>query len=85
MISWKSIKQGTASKSSIESEYHALSSVASEVIWLQQLLKPLEVSIDTTMLLCDKSTIHLTSNPSHYERSKHIDIDCHFIHELVKK
>lgn len=86
MISWKSVKQGTVSKSSAESEYPALSSVASEVIWLQQLLEHFEVSVDTAMLFCDnKSAIHLASNPSHHERSKHIDIDCHFIRELVQK
>nr|KYP56849.1 Retrovirus-related Pol polyprotein from transposon TNT 1-94 [Cajanus cajan] len=85
LLSWKSVKQGTVSKSSSKSEYRALSSVASEIVWLKCLLTHFEIFIDSAMLFCDnKSAIHLASNPSHHERSKHIDIDCHFIRELVQ-
>ena len=38
LISWKSVKQGTISKSSPESEHKALSFVVSEVMWLKRLL-----------------------------------------------
>nr|KYP63583.1 Retrovirus-related Pol polyprotein from transposon TNT 1-94 [Cajanus cajan] len=31
------------------------------------------------------SAIYLASNPVHHERTKHIDIDHHFIRELVNK
>jgi len=38
------------------------------------------------MLFYDnKFVMHLTSSPSHYDRLKHIDIDYHFIHELIQK
>ena len=85
LISWKSKKQTTVSKSSAEAEYRALSSVPSEVIWLRRLLLHFEISIPSAMLFCDsKSAIYLASNPAHHERSKHIDIDYHFIRELVQ-
>ena len=38
LISWKSVKQGTISKSSPELEHKALSFVVSEVMWLKRLL-----------------------------------------------
>jgi len=60
--------------------------MASEMVWLQQLLKHFDVSINTTMVVCDnKFVIHLPFKPSHNQRSKHIDNDCHFILEFVKK
>ncbi|RDX80280.1 hypothetical protein CR513_39188, partial [Mucuna pruriens] len=85
LISWKSKKQITVSKSSAETEYRSLSLAASEVIWLQRLLSHFEVPIACSMLFCDnQSAIQLASNPSyHRDRSKHIAIDYHFIRELV--
>jgi len=84
LISWEKKKQPTVSKSSTEAEYRALSSVSSEVIWLRRLLLHFEITIPSVMLFCySKSAIDLASNPAHRERSKHIDIDYHFICELV--
>jgi len=73
------------SKSSAEAEYRALSSVSSEVIWLRRLLLHFEITIPYAMLFCDsKFAIDLASNPANHEQSKHIDIDYHFIRELVQ-
>jgi len=79
------MKQGIVSESFTEGEYQALSSMASEVVWLRLLLEHFEVDIGSTMLFYDnKLTIHLASNPSHHERSKHINLDFHFIQELFQ-
>ena len=73
------------SKFSGEAEYQTFSLISSEVIWLKRLLLHFEFTIPSIMLFCDsKSAIDLTSNPAHHERSKHIDIDYHFIRELVQ-
>ena len=85
LLSWRSKKQPIVSKSSTEAEYHALSSVTSEIVWLSKLLLQFEVDVPSVMLFCDnKSAICLASNPTHHERSKHIDIDHHFIREYVQ-
>lgn len=72
------------SRSSVEVEYRALASVTSEIQWLCSLLRDFEVTVEPTLIFCDsQSDIHLASNPIFHERSKHIEIDCHFIREKV--
>ena len=84
-ISWKSKKQTAIFKSSSEAEYRALSSAASEIIWLVRLLEDFNVTyLKPVTLFCDnQSSIHLAHNPIQYERTKHIAIDCHFTREKV--
>ena len=62
-------------------EYHALTDTTFKLLWLQWLLKDLSVSTSSaTPLYCDnQSAIHITHNDIFHERTKHIEIDCHFI------
>ena len=57
-----------------------------EIMWLHQLL--VEVDIKTsvpTKLWCDnQATIHIAFNLVFHERTKHIEIDCHFVHEKIQ-
>ena len=68
-------------RSSIEAEYRALADTTSELLWLRWLLKDLGVSTSSaTPLYCDNwSPIHIAHNDVFHERTKHIEIDCHFI------
>ena len=85
LVSWSAKKQPTVSRSSCESEYHALALTVAEVLWLTHLLRDLRVTLTHwPLLLCDnKSAIFLSSNLVSHKRAKHIDLDYHFLRELV--
>nr|GEU33003.1 ribonuclease H-like domain-containing protein [Tanacetum cinerariifolium] len=87
LISWKSKKQNTISKSFTEAEYRSLSSAACEIIWIQKLLLDLNTKVSLPIdLHCDnKFALQLAINPIFYERSKHFKIDVHFIREKIAK
>jgi len=85
LISWKSKKQNTVSRSSIEAEYMALATVACELQWLKYIVDDLSLNISLPIpTYCDnQSTIQLVKNPSFHERTKHIEVDCHFIRSKI--
>ena len=85
-ISWRCKKQGTISRSSAEAEYRSMAMAASELTWLKSLLASLGVLHDKPMkLYCDnKAALHIAANPVFHERTKHIEIDCHFVREKVQ-
>lgn len=85
LISWSAKKLPTVARSSCESEYRAMANSASEIIWVTHLLKDLGVSLPSSpVLFCDNnSAIFLSQNPIAHKRAKHIDIDYHFVRELV--
>ena len=59
--------------------------VTSELVWLRHLLFDFGFQVSSPMVLfCDnRAAIHIASNPIFHERTKHIEIDCHFIREKV--
>ncbi|KAI3785937.1 hypothetical protein L1987_45063 [Smallanthus sonchifolius] len=85
LVSWSAKKQPTVSRSSCESEYRAMANTAAELVWITHLLRELHaLPPDRPTLLCDnKSALFMTQNPVSHKRAKHIDLDYHFIRELV--
>jgi hypothetical protein len=85
LISWSSHKQRTVSRSSIESEYRAIAHASAKLVWLRSLLTELGVSSSSTPVLwCDNiGATYLTANPLFHARTKHIEIDFHFVRDLV--
>lgn len=86
LISWKTKKQPAVSRSSAEAEYRAMATTTSELVWLQQLLEDFGIhAIDSTLLFYDnEAAIQIATNPTFHERTKHIEVDCHFVREKVE-
>ena len=86
MVTWKSKKQRVVSRSSAEAEYRSIAVTTCELIWLKALLKDLGYHTNQPMkLYCDnKAALHIASNPVFHERTKHIEVDCHFIREKIQ-
>jgi histone deacetylase 1/2 len=75
----------TMSRSSTESEYKALANATAELIWVQALLGELGViQKNPHILWCDNiGATYLSANPVFHARTKHIEIDFHFMREWV--
>nr|GEU42809.1 uncharacterized mitochondrial protein AtMg00810-like [Tanacetum cinerariifolium] len=86
LISWHSKKQPVISRSSTKAEYRALADYSCKITWLISLLKDLGIFVTTLVrILCDNiSTIALASNLVQHARTKHIELDCHFVRDKIK-
>lgn len=86
LISQKTKKQSTISRSSSETKYRALATTVYELQWLTYLLHDLQVIMVTLAnLYCDNQAArHIAMNLVFHERTKHLDIDCHVVREKLQ-
>uniref|UniRef100_A0A2N9GFN4 Integrase catalytic domain-containing protein n=1 Tax=Fagus sylvatica TaxID=28930 RepID=A0A2N9GFN4_FAGSY len=87
LISWRSKKQSVVAHSSTEAEYRALADTTAKLLWLRWLLQDLGIDCSTTVPIHydNRSAIQIAHNDVFHERTKHIEIDCHFVrHHLLQ-
>jgi hypothetical protein len=85
-IAWNSKKQNTVALSSTEAEYTAIAHATRQIIWLRYLFEDLGYpQEEPTLLFADNdSAIALTGNPQFHARSKHFDVQNHFVREKLE-
>ncbi|XP_022007369.1 uncharacterized mitochondrial protein AtMg00810-like [Helianthus annuus] len=83
LISWSSKRQSTISRSSAEAEYRGVANVVADICWLRNLLLELHQPLSrATLVYCDNvSAIYLSGNLVQHQRTKHIELDIHFVRE----
>ena len=66
-------------------KYRVVAHVVAECCWLRQLLQELHVPLQVaTVVYCDNiNAVYMIANPVHHRRTKHIEIDIHFVREKV--
>ncbi|KAM6548120.1 hypothetical protein CsatB_019796 [Cannabis sativa] len=85
LVSWSSKKQAVVSRSSIKTEYRALARVSAEITWLESLLNEIKFHLPALPITwCDNmSASVLALNLDYHGRTKHIEIDIHFVRDKV--
>nr|GEU78529.1 ribonuclease H-like domain-containing protein [Tanacetum cinerariifolium] len=77
----------TLSRSSAEAEYRGVANVVAETAWIRNLLRELHNPLFTaTLVYCDNvSAVYMSTNPFQHQRTKHIEIDIHFVRDMVAR
>nr|GEW68306.1 ribonuclease H-like domain-containing protein [Tanacetum cinerariifolium] len=86
LLSWSSKRLHTISRSSAKAEYRGVANVVAETAWLRNLLRKLHSPLSTaTFVYCDNvSVVYLSPNTVQHQRTKHIEIDIHFVRDMVQ-
>ena len=85
-VSWTAKRQEIISLSTTESEYISATYTAKEALWFQSLISQLfKTTLDATTLFSDNQlAIALTKDHQYHARTKHIDIQFHFILWIIE-
>lgn len=86
LVTWRSKKQRVVALSSAEAEFRCMTKGLFEVLWLRRLLAELGYTSNYAMnVYCDnKATIDISRNPVQHDRTKHIEVDRHFIRQNLE-
>lgn len=86
-VSWACRKQPTVSLSSTEAAYIALTEAICESKWIRKLLVELgiECALPVTIFEDNQSCIKIAEEPKERKRMKHLDINYHFIRDVIAK
>lgn len=85
LVSWKTKKQPTISRSCTEVEYHSMASTTTKLDWLCYLLNDLFIMVYACTLFCDnKLTQQIASNPFLHKCMKLLEIDYYYTRDKIQ-
>nr|GEX48386.1 ribonuclease H-like domain-containing protein [Tanacetum cinerariifolium] len=87
LLSWSAKRQVTLSRSSAEAEYLGVANMVVETAWICNLLRELLNPLFTaTLVYCDNvSAVYMSTNPVQHQLTKHIEIDIHFVCDMIAR
>ena len=87
IVSWNSRRQQTVALSTAEAEYMALSARCQEAIFLKTVMEDLEGEMSKPIVIRvdNQAAIAIAKDQMSTKRTKHIDIRCHFVRDLIEK
>ncbi|GJW24981.1 ribonuclease H-like domain-containing protein [Tanacetum coccineum] len=85
LLSWSAKRQVTLSRSSAKVEYRGVANVVAETAWIRNLLRELHTPLFNVILVYydNVSAVYMSENPVQHQRTKHIEIDIHFLRDFV--
>jgi len=86
LVTWRSKKQNVVSRSCAEAEFRSMALGICELLWIKIILEDLRIKWEEPMrLYCDnKSAIGIAHNSVQHDRTKHVEVDKHFIKEKIE-
>jgi hypothetical protein len=86
-VSWSSKRQPTVALSTTEAEYMATTQAGKEALWYRSFLEDIGIPQHTPTIIHNdnQGSLSLAKNPVFHTRTKHIDVQHHFIRELVEE
>jgi len=86
-ISWQSKRQELVTTSTTEAEYIGYSKAAKETAWIRSLLNELGYTAPqpTTLYVDNSSSIALAENNIYRARTKHIDVQYHYVRQEIRR
>lgn len=85
LVTWRTKKQRTVSRSSAEAEFRALADASCEIEWLLRIMTDLKIpmTLPTHLYGDNTASLHIANNSVYHERTKHVDQDCYTIRERI--
>ncbi|RDY05674.1 Copia protein, partial [Mucuna pruriens] len=85
MFLLRSKKQNVVAQFSVETEFRAMTHGICEILWMKIILDDLKVKYERLikLFLDNNSAMSIAHNPIQHNRTKHIEIDKHFIKEKL--
>eukprot|EP00253_Pinus_taeda_P026892 PITA_26892 len=85
-VSQMSKKQSVVALSTLEVEYMAATHASKEAVWLQILCSSMGLVQGAIRIDCDnQSAIFLAENPAYHSKTKHIDVQYHFVRDMIEE